>query len=122
VGLTYIGFIDLHGNHFDKLSSAHLVLIPKKPDAVWIKDFRPISLTHSVGKIVSKLLASRLAPELNLLVSRAQSAFIKRRSIQDNFSYTQNIIRAMHRAKKRMLFLKLDIAKAFDTGQMGLSS
>jgi len=49
------------------------------------------------------------------LVSRAQSAFIKRRSIQDNFLYTQNIIRELHRAGKPTLFLKLDIAKAFDT-------
>jgi hypothetical protein len=31
---------------------------------VW-GDFRPISLTHSVAKLLSKLLANRLAPELN---------------------------------------------------------
>jgi hypothetical protein len=27
------------------------VLLPKKSDASWITDFRPISLSHSVGKI-----------------------------------------------------------------------
>jgi len=48
-------------------------------------------------------------------MSRAQSAFIKRRSVHDNFLYTQNIIRELHRAGKPTLFLKLDIAKAFDT-------
>lgn len=51
--------------HFAKLNTAHLVLLPKKPDAKWIGDFRPISFTHSIGKIFSKLLATRLAPELN---------------------------------------------------------
>ena len=60
-------------------------------------------------------MSVRLADELNQLVSRAQSAFIKRRSIHDNFLYTQNLIRDLHRAKKPTLFLKLDIAKAFDT-------
>jgi len=90
----------MHDQHFSQLNTAHLVLIPKKADAKWINDFRPISLTHSFGKIVSKLLASRLAPELNGMVSRAQSAFIKRRSIQDNFLYTQNLVRAMHREKR----------------------
>jgi hypothetical protein len=91
------------------------VLLPKKADATEISDFRPISLIHSAAKIFSKLLASRLSSELNGLVSRAQSAFIKRRSIQDNFLYTQNLIRALHRSKQPALFLKLDIAKAFDT-------
>jgi hypothetical protein len=91
------------------------VLLPKKLDAERVGDSRPISLTHSIAKLFSKLLANRLAPELNSLVSRAQSAFIRRRSIQDNFLYTQNLIRSLHQRKLPGLFLKLDIAKAFDT-------
>jgi len=63
---------------------------------------------------VSKLLATRLAPYLNQLVSRAQSTFI-RKSIHDNFLYTQNLIQELHRLKIPALFLKLDIAKAFDS-------
>lgn len=77
--------------------------------------FRTISLSHSVAKLFSKLLSNRLAPELNNIVSRAQSAFIKKRSIQDNFLYSQNIIRSLYRNKTDGLFLKLDIAKAFDS-------
>lgn len=108
-------FYNLHGQHLTHLSSAHIILIPKKSDAKTVTDFRPISLIHSVAKIFSKLLAAaRLGPELNEMVSRAQSAFIKR-SIQENFIYTQNLIRSLHRAKQPGLFLKLDIAKAFDT-------
>jgi len=80
-----------------------------------VGDYRPISLSHSVAKLISKMLATRLSSDLDTLVSRAQSAFIKRRSIQDNFLYTQNIIRELHRAGKPTLFLKLDIVKAFDT-------
>lgn len=68
-----------------------------------------------MAKLISKILATRLAPKLHALVSKAQSAFIKRRSIHDNFLYTQNIIKALHRAKRPGLFLKLDIAKAFDS-------
>ena len=101
--------------HFKHLNSAHVVLIPKKSDAICVGDYRPISLTHSVAKLVSKLMANRLAGSLDLLVSRAQSAFIKRRSIHDNFLYTQNLIKELHRAKYPALFLKLDIAKAFDS-------
>ena len=108
-------FCSQHDRHFKQLNSAHMILIPKKMDALSLADYRPISLTHSVAKLVSKLLANRLAPYLNQIVSRAQSAFIKKRSIHDNFLYTQNMIRELTRAKIPALFLKLDIAKAFDT-------
>jgi len=60
-------------------------------------------------------MATRLETELDQMMSRAQSAFIKKRSIHDNFLYTQNLIRELHRAKKTTLFLTLDIAKAFNT-------
>ena len=107
-------FYNQHDQHFQHLNSAHLILLPKKSDAMRNGDFRPISLTHIIAKIVSKLLATRLAPYLNQLVSRAQSTFI-RKSIHDNFLYTQNLIQELHRLKIPALFLKLDIAKAFDS-------
>jgi len=91
------------------------VLIPKTVEAKTLSDYRPISLTSSIAKILSKLLANRLSNSLDLLVSRNQSAFIRRRSIHDNFLYTQNLIKALHKANRPALFLKLDIAKAFDT-------
>jgi hypothetical protein len=87
---------------------------PKK-DALRVSDFRPISLIHSVAKIFSKLLANRLAPHLDGLVSKCQSAFIQKRCIQDNFLYVQNIVRQFQKTKTPTLFLKLDIQKAFDT-------
>ena len=108
-------FFNQHDQHFQLLNTAHLILIPKKSDAQRVGEYRPISLTHSVAKIVSKLLATRLAPFLSRLISRAQSAFLKKRSINDNFLYTQNLIRDLHRLKISALFLKLDIAKAFDS-------
>ena len=52
---------------------------------------------------------------LELATGTHQSAFIRRRSIHDNFLYTQNLIGALHKADRPSLFLKLDIAKAFDT-------
>jgi len=87
-------FYAQHDQHFKHLNSAH-VLIPKKSDACSVSDYRPISLTHSVAKLISKLMANRLAHSLDLLVSRAQNAFIKRRSIHDNFLYTQILIKEL---------------------------
>ena len=83
-------FYNHHKQHFKTVNTAHLILIPKKSDARKIGEYRTISLTNSVAKIVSKLLATRLAPFLQHLISRAQSAFIKKRSIHDNFIYTES--------------------------------
>jgi hypothetical protein len=49
------------------------------------------------------------------LVSSSQSAFVKKRCIHDNFILIQGIAKELHRKKTPALFLKLDIAKAFDS-------
>lgn len=49
------------------------------------------------------------------LISQSQSAFIKGRSIHDNFLYVRNMARRFHRTKSLALLLKLDISKAFDS-------
>ena len=105
----------MNSQGFDLLNSANIVLLPKRPDAKRVTDYRPISLIHSIAKIFSKLLANRLAPLLDSLVSKCQSAFIKKRSIHDNFLYVQNAVRHLHKSKTPSLFMKLDIQKAFDT-------
>ena len=43
------------------LNTSFLTIIPKKGNAVNIKDFRPINLVGSVYKLVSKVLANRLS-------------------------------------------------------------
>jgi len=97
------------------LNGAYMTLIPKKLDAAMAKDFRPISLMHSFAKLVTKILANRLAPHLNSMVATNQSAFIRGRSIHDNFILVQQTVKILHRQKVPSLFLKLDISKAFDS-------
>jgi hypothetical protein len=89
----------MNGADFRLLNSANIVLIPK-PDALIVGDYRPISLIHNITKIFSKLLANRLAPLLNTLISKSQSAFIQKRCIQDNFLYVHNVVRRLHKQKK----------------------
>ncbi|WVZ68943.1 LOW QUALITY PROTEIN: hypothetical protein U9M48_017814 [Paspalum notatum var. saurae] len=49
------------------------------------------------------------------IVSQSQNAFIKGRCIHDNFLYVQRVIRKLHKIKRKALFIKLDISKAFDS-------
>lgn len=89
------------------------------PFSIRVKDYRPISLIHSFAEIVCKILANRHAPHLQQLIPHSQSAFIKQRSIQDNFLYVRNTITSLHKKNRPALFLKLDIAGAFDSVDWG---
>jgi hypothetical protein len=86
-----------HVFKFRLLNSAFITLLPKKMDAVQVKDFRPISLIHSFAKLVIKIMANRLAPFLPSLVSTNQSAFVRGRNIQDNFLLVQQMVKSLHR-------------------------
>jgi hypothetical protein len=86
----------------------------KRENALNIRDYQAISIMHNITKLLTKILANRLAPHLDQIVSYSQSAFIRGRSIHDNFQYVQGAANHFHNVKTLMLLLKLDITKAFD--------
>jgi hypothetical protein len=91
------------------------LLIPKKENPQKVVDYRPITLTNSFAKIMTKIPANRLGAERHDLISINQSSFIKGRCIYDNFMFVQDVIKDRHKRKLPSLFIKLDISKAFDT-------
>jgi hypothetical protein len=97
------------------LNSAYITLLPKHEAAQNVKDFRPISLVRSFAKLVTKILANRLAGWLQQMVSPNQLTFIKKRFIQDNFILVQQSARFLHQQKHPRILFKLDISKAFDS-------
>ncbi|GKA87631.1 putative ribonuclease H-like domain-containing protein [Tanacetum coccineum] len=61
----------------NRCNASFVVLIPKKNDPLGFSDYRHISLIRCVYKIISKLLASRLAWVIDSVVGPNQSAFIE---------------------------------------------
>lgn len=100
---------------FGGLNTSILTLLPKKANSLEIGDFRPINLIHGTTNIFAKVLAVRLAPLLPILISQAQSAFITRRNIHENFKFVRNKARLLHRKRRSSVLMKIDISKAFDT-------
>ena len=92
-----------------------MILLPKHAGANSPQDFRPISLIHTFAKVAANVLALRLQPKLDTLISQCQNAFLKGRVIHDNFMYVQSLARALRQKKIPALLLKLDISKAFDS-------
>lgn len=66
------------GNLNPKLNYSFVTLIPKISTPQTPSDFRPISLSNTIYKIISKILANRLKPILNKIISPNQSAFVVR--------------------------------------------
>jgi hypothetical protein len=89
------------GRNFGKINCAYITLVPKKSDAEEVGDYRPISLVHSFAKLFSKLLANRLRPKMEKLVSCNQSAFIKGRNLHDNFLLVRQLARKIHTSKEQ---------------------
>lgn len=97
------------------LNTANIVMLPKKEDAVQLKDFRPISIISLISKIISKLLATRLSRFLPELISVNQTAFVRGRQISENFVAVREALQHISQTTEQAIFLKIDFAKAFDS-------
>jgi len=87
-------FEELYHNKLDlqRLNYATVVLIPKKEETVRVSDLRPITLLNRSFKIVTKVLANRLAPVFDNIIDPAQSGFIKGRNIHDSVATAHEVI------------------------------
>jgi hypothetical protein len=103
--------------HLDNrnLHTINEALLPKKDNAKMLKDYRPISLIHVMGKLLSKVLAKCMVPHLDSLIHHSQSAFIKGRFIEDNFRFVRSSAHLFQAHKLPWLLLKVDIARAFNS-------
>ncbi|GJS39763.1 putative RNA-directed DNA polymerase, eukaryota [Tanacetum coccineum] len=95
--------------------ASFVVLIPKKNDPLGFSDYRPISLIGCVYKIISKLLASRLARVIDSVIRPNQSAFIEGRQILDGCLIANEVIRMASLENQKQLLFKVDFEKAFDS-------
>ena len=65
------------------LNNSLITLVPKKLSPEVVGDFRPISLTNTCLKFLTKLLANRLQKVILRCIHRNQYGFLRCRSIQD---------------------------------------
>lgn len=82
---------------------------PKK-----MMEFRPISLTTSIYKILAKVLGDRLKTVLPSTIAPQQSAFVHGRQITAAILMANEIVDHWRCTKSKGIVLKLDIEKAFD--------
>lgn len=101
----------------DDVNRTLVCLIPKVKHPKKVVDLRPISLCNVLMRILSKVMANRIKPTLNALVSEKQSAFIEGRLLTDNALIAYEInhyIQRKTQGKMGVAGLKVDISKAYD--------
>lgn len=97
------------------INATLLCLVPKKPIASGINDFRPISLCNILYKIISKILVNRLKSVIPFIISSNQTTFVPGHHILDNILLCHELVRGMTRKNHSpFAILKLDIQKAYD--------
>ncbi|KAL6146659.1 hypothetical protein ACLB2K_057337 [Fragaria x ananassa] len=98
------------------LNSSFVALIPKVQEADVITQFRPIAMANFSFKIITRILADRLAPIASRIILPNQFAFLKGRQISDCIFLTSECINLLdNKCRGGNVAIKFDIAKAFDT-------
>ncbi|XP_020592733.1 uncharacterized protein LOC110033172 [Phalaenopsis equestris] len=106
----------LGDNPGKNFTSALIVLILKGNDKISWDNFRSLSLTTVISKVMSKIIVNRLQPYLSYTIAAQRSTFIKVRDISDNILLAQEIIEDLDKkCRGGNMVLKLDIKKSFDT-------
>ena len=96
------------------LNETYICLISKKLDARTVADFRPISLTTGLYKIIARVLLERLKKVLPFTITGQQTTFVEGRQILDASLMANDLIDEWERKKQKGVVIKLDMEKAFD--------
>ncbi|KAL2235300.1 UNVERIFIED_CONTAM: hypothetical protein Sindi_1262200 [Sesamum indicum] len=80
-----------NGRMLRQLNHTVITLVPKSEHSASVADYRPISCWNVIYKAITKIILDRLAPALEHLIDRYQSAFIGGRNITDNIFLAQEM-------------------------------
>lgn len=88
-----------NGRLFKDLNSTAITVIPKKPEACKLGDYRCISCCNIAYKVISKIIANILKPILQDCISLNKAVFLKGRSLGENVNRFSRNIRNMLQLK-----------------------
>jgi len=99
-----------------EVNATIIALVPKVPNATAVTDFRPIACCNTIYKVITKILANRIAGVLGDVISQSQNAFVKGRRMRDNILLAQELFAGFHLTPYLpKCAIKVDFHKAYDT-------
>ena len=104
------------GSLSTSLRQCIITCLPKpNKDRSFIKNWRPISLLCVVYKLASGVIADRLKPSLDLVISKCQTGFLKGRQISDSTRLVYDLLHVTESKDIPGLLMLIDFEKAFDS-------
>ena len=94
---------------------ALIKLVPKQPKPTSVKHWRPISLLNTDYKILSTIIANRLKPLLNEIISPEQQCGLPKRQIFNNHLNIKSAIDFANDFSQPLAIIQIDFYKAFDS-------
>lgn len=70
------------------INGSYITLVPNKINPETVNDFRPISLTNTCLKFLTKLAANRMQSVITTTIHENQYGFIQKRTIQDCLAWS----------------------------------
>eukprot|EP00798_Chlamydomonas_sp_ICE-L_P004299 gene4299-biopygen22027 len=92
-----------------------LIILGKGEDKLDAGNYRPITLVNTDYRILAKVLANRLGPVMNRIISPEQSAFLPCRQIGDAILFLQLLPELLKAQNKSGVLAFLDFWKAYNT-------
>ncbi len=96
--------------------TANVTPLFKKGDRITPGNYRPISLTSVVGKMLESIISDKIVrhPERNSLIKDSQHGFRNKRSCLSNLLTFYNNLFLVHDITRSINAVYLDFQKAFD--------
>lgn len=96
------------------LNSKFISFIPKKDSPEKFEDFKPISLSNCIYKIISKIIAKHLKVVLSAHISKEKFGFLGGRQIHKSIGVAQEGLHIIKTKKMKGVVIKIDLSKAYD--------
>ena len=98
------------------MHQAIIICLPKDTkDRRFLKNWRPISLLCVTYKLASTVIANRMKPYIDKIVSKSQTGFLSGRNISESTRLIYDIMHYTEVKKINEILLLIDFAKAFDS-------
>ena len=79
-----------------------------------ILDYYPVNLIHAIPNIIGKMMATRLARDMNQLISVGVPS-LNQETFMTTFSVLKTSYKKMEHSNTSNLLVKIDIKKVFDS-------